>query len=142
MRGAESPGPHDDRARLARSEAGRLVDESYALQAEAAQAVRRSGELVITAQRLAANRYLVQLKGELDAMARPAAEEEIAGLRVDGREVTVDLSMLSFLDSSGLRLLLDLTQAVDGASPVRLISASAAVKRLAELTGTAGRLGI
>lgn len=142
MSGGDSPGPHDERARVARSEARRLVDESDALQAQAAQAVRRSGELVITAQRVAANRYLVQLAGELDAMARPAAEEEIAGLRVDGREITVDLSMLKFLDSSGLRMLLDLTQAVDGTSPVRLVCASAAVKRRTELTGTTGRLGI
>jgi anti-anti-sigma factor len=135
----DSTGPHDERARSDRTEAQRPLD---ALRADSAQAIRRSGELVITARRLTAKSYLVLLAGELDAAARPAAEEELAGLRCDGRDITLDLSELEFLDSSGLRYLLDLTHAQDGASPVRLVSASAAVRRLAELTGTTSRLGI
>jgi len=106
------------------------------------EAVRRAGPLVLTTQRIAAHSYLVRLAGELDLAGRPAAEEEITALRAEGTDVALDLSELVFLDSSGLRLLLDLTRPPDGVAPVRLVAASRAVMRVAELTGTAARLGL
>ena len=50
------------------------------------------------------------------------------------RRVTVDLSEVEFIDSSGLRALLQLQQNYD--DRVRIGTVSAAVQRLLELTGT------
>jgi anti-anti-sigma factor len=131
----------DDRAASARVEAGRLREESQALRAESEQAIRHSEQLRIRAERLAAHSYLLTLSGELDVANVRQVVEEVDALRPDS-DVTLELAELEFIDSSGLRLLLDLTAGGDGAAPVRLRSPSPAVMRLAELTGTAARLGL
>jgi anti-anti-sigma factor len=84
----------------------------------------------------------VRAIGELDMAAAPALAAEIAQLRQAGcPRVIVDLSELSFLDSSGLRLLLDChAEARRDGHTVALIPGPRAVQRVFELTGTTEHL--
>lgn len=49
------------------------------------------------------------LVGELDLATAPQVEEAVRGLLARARDVLVDLSELTFIDSSGLRLFIDLS---------------------------------
>jgi anti-sigma B factor antagonist len=49
------------------------------------------------------------LIGELDLATAPQVEEAVRGLLARARDVLVDLSELTFIDSSGLRLFIDLS---------------------------------
>jgi anti-anti-sigma factor len=84
----------------------------------------------------------VAAAGELDASAVPVLEHTIRELRDSGFEhVIVDLRDVDFLDSSGLRLLLDLSAAARAdAHRIELIAGPPEVQRVFELTGTLGLL--
>jgi anti-anti-sigma factor len=84
----------------------------------------------------------VRAIGELDLDAVPALAAEIAQLRQAGcPRVVIDLRELSFLDSSGLRLLLDsYAEARKDGHTIALIPGPRAVQRVFELTGTTGHL--
>jgi stage II sporulation protein AA (anti-sigma F factor antagonist) len=84
----------------------------------------------------------VRAIGELDLDAVPALAAEIAQVREAGcRHVIVDLSELSFLDSSGLRLLLDCyAETRQDSNTLALIPGPRAVQRVFELTGTSEHL--
>jgi anti-anti-sigma factor len=69
------------------------------------------------------------LRGELDLGAVPQFEASAAGL--NGQVVDVDLSGVTFLDSSGLRALWNAGEAHPG---LRFVNPSAVVSRLLELT--------
>lgn len=86
--------------------------------------------------------YLVKVAGELDAsnvellqtcLRQAEASEE--------RRIVVDLSALGFMDSSGLRALLE-AAARTGDEPDRLcvVAGSRAVRRVIELTAAESRL--
>jgi anti-sigma B factor antagonist len=83
----------------------------------------------------------VRLKGELDIAAVPVARDRIAELKGQGRDLLLDLRGLSFMDSSGLNLLLWLAveSARDGWD-LSLIPGSSVVQRIFQLTGTEKRL--
>jgi anti-sigma B factor antagonist len=77
------------------------------------------------------------LAGVLDLASAPGLEARIERLCVDGASVVVlDLSKLTFMDSTGLQAVLAATKrcAVDGLELV-LTGATGAVQRLFELTG-------
>jgi anti-anti-sigma factor len=77
----------------------------------------------------------VRLTGELDLSSVPEFYERISELANGGRLV-LDLSGLTFLDSSGLRALLQLSQqAKDEGFELALVRPSEVVERLLELTG-------
>ena len=84
----------------------------------------------------------VRAIGELDLDAVPALRAEISQLRQAGcHRVIIDLSELSFLDSSGLRLLLDCSaEARQDSHTIALIPGPRAVQRVFELTGTTEHL--
>ena len=84
----------------------------------------------------------VRAIGELDMGAAPALAAEIAQVREAGcRHVIIDLSALSFLDSSGLRLLLDCyAESRQDGHTIALIPGPRAVQRVFELTGTSEHL--
>jgi anti-sigma B factor antagonist len=44
--------------------------------------------------------------GELDIASVPILEQRLERLRIEGRDVRLDLSKLQFIDSTGLRLLI------------------------------------
>jgi anti-anti-sigma factor len=49
------------------------------------------------------------LIGELDLATAPQVEEAVRGMLAGTRDLVVDLSELTFIDSSGLRLFIDLS---------------------------------
>ena len=82
-----------------------------------------------------------RLTGELDIAAAPIARARIAGLKHQRRDLVLDLRGLSFIDSSGLNLLLH--EAADSTRDgwnLSLIPGSTVVQRIFQLTGTEERL--
>ena len=84
----------------------------------------------------------LRLAGALDLATVPVLESELRTLREAGvRRLILDLSALSFLDSTGLRLIIERDDDArrDGFS-LSLVPGPPAVQRVFELTGTAARL--
>jgi anti-sigma B factor antagonist len=80
--------------------------------------------------------------GSLDVAAAPVLDEQLRELRDAGfRRLIVDLSKLSFMDSTGLRLLLkwDGDARQDGFA-IDVVPGPPAVQRVFELTGTSDLL--
>jgi anti-sigma B factor antagonist len=53
---------------------------------------------------------MLKITGELDLSTGPVLSGSVEGLRRDLKALTLDLSDLSFMDSTGLRLLIELDQ--------------------------------
>jgi anti-sigma B factor antagonist len=85
----------------------------------------------------------VELRGELDLATVPIAERAIE--KVDGAATTLvlDLRKLSFIDSSGLRLILTTAEEWEGDSRrLYIVRGPAQVERVFELTGAGARLNL
>jgi anti-anti-sigma factor len=83
----------------------------------------------------------VRLKGELDIAAVPVARDRIAELKRRRRHLVLDLRGLSFIDSSGLNLVLRLAaESTRDGWDLSLIPGSSVVQRIFQLSGTEGRL--
>jgi anti-anti-sigma factor len=80
----------------------------------------------------------LEVAGELDMATMGVLRDELARLRAAHRQMVVDLSGLSFVDSSGLRLLLEAQADArrDGWGLAFSTELSPAVKRLLDLTAT------
>ncbi len=79
---------------------------------------------------------LIVAEGELDLVGAPALAAALPGSG-DGA-VTLDLSAVGFMDSSGLRALLEARQAcLDAGRPFRIARPSDAVQRVLELVDLA-----
>lgn len=81
-------------------------------------------------------RTVVVAHGELDLGTVPAVEQELRALRVQGvQEIVLDLRELTFIDSSGLSLLLrlDAEARADGFS-FAIVEGDGPVRRLLEMT--------
>jgi anti-anti-sigma factor len=80
----------------------------------------------------------VTLQGELDLDRAGAVADQLGGLADQGASsVVVDVSGLSFIDSSGLRALLTARERLEGAGvSLKLTALSPAVERVLEMTGT------
>ena len=76
--------------------------------------------------------------GELDLATVPVLERAFDAVFGDDevRMIVVDLAQLSFLDSSGLHLLLRMTEACEPSDRLRVIGGSPAVARLLDVSGT------
>lgn len=86
----------------------------------------------------------VSVVGELDLANAPELAGRIARLGGPASApVEIDLSGVSFIDGSGLRVLLAAADALDpsGGPGLRLVNPSRSVRRLFELTGMSDRLG-
>ncbi len=86
---------------------------------------------------------LIALSGELDLSGAPALDEEIGRLaeRADVRRVVLDLRGLSFLDSSGLRVVaLAARRLLAEGRELTLVRGSETVQRVFEITRMAERL--
>ena len=82
----------------------------------------------------------VTLAGEIDAHTAPALAEAIHG--IDG-DVEIEMSGVEFVDSSGLRVLIDAHQHVDERGDhLRLVNLSDAVRRLLEISGVDDYLNV
>jgi anti-sigma B factor antagonist len=102
----------------------------------------RFGQLVADVHQ-PANRLVIRLRGELDVSTAPGAfDVAVAALQASvDRRVDLDLSGVTFCDSTGVRTLLDLQQhASRRGCELCLIDASARVRRIFEILGFADLL--
>ena len=76
----------------------------------------------------------LRLEGELDLATAPLLKEALVDLGSE-RAVHLDLALLTFLDSSGLQVIVALAQSLDGNRSVVLVNPSTAVRRCLEITG-------
>lgn len=84
----------------------------------------------------------VRLAGELDIATAPHADEELRHAETGGPErLTLDLSGLSFMDSTGLRLVVAAEQRAQECGRELIVARGPeAVQRVFELTGVDERL--
>ena len=82
--------------------------------------------------------------GELDLATAPQLERafEAAFADDDAEMIVVDLTELSFMDSTGIHLLLRMSAACEDADRLRLIDGSRAVQRVLDITGVRAHLPI
>ena len=78
----------------------------------------------------------VRLAGEMDMAAVPILQNELTALGAAPANLLIDLSGLKFVDSSGLKYLIELHQGQSADDTIELIDPSDQVSRLIELTGT------
>lgn len=83
---------------------------------------------------------MIRASGELDLRAKPALYLELDAALADADFVlVVDLAEVTFMDCSALGVLVSLSEVAQASERrIALISPSRAVRRLLELTGTAG----
>jgi anti-anti-sigma factor len=81
----------------------------------------------------------VGVSGEIDAHSAPMLAERLSGCSGAETDIVIDLSGVTFMDSSGLRVLIDIRQRLE-ATPHRLVLASPSdsVIRLLEVAGLDG----
>lgn len=81
-------------------------------------------------------RALLRVSGEVDLLTAPRLDAALADGLGAGRPLTVDLRGVTFIESSGLRSLLEARRRADGAGPVVLVvRPEGVVARLLGLTG-------
>lgn len=112
-----------------------MVSTSGAAEAAGRPAVN-PGELHVSVAG-AEPEYVVRLLGELDMSTAPQLQQELLRLASDGaRLVTVDLSELAFVDSTGLSVLITgLKQLRQQGGEMALRSPSPGTRRVLEITG-------
>jgi len=75
--------------------------------------------------------------GELDLATAPALEQQLLDVEEQACSLTIDLSGLTFIDSTGLHALVAARRrALEGGRTLRLIRGALTVQRLFEMTGT------
>ena len=84
------------------------------------------------------------LEGELDIATTPQVEEELRRIEAQHADVIVlDLRGLTFMDSTGLRLLVTAdARARDAGHRLAIVRGPAAVHRVLEITGLHSRLDL
>jgi anti-sigma B factor antagonist len=84
---------------------------------------------------------LIRAGGELDRGTAERLSSALDAARADGMTVLLDLSDVSFIDSTGLRILLSSARSTDADDwALFIVRASSAVWRLVELTATRSQL--
>jgi anti-anti-sigma factor len=77
----------------------------------------------------------LRLSGEIDMATAPALQEALIVALADGRPVTVDMRDVTFIDSSGLKVIVTAAAETDPDRPLTVMEPSAAVRRVLELFG-------
>jgi anti-sigma B factor antagonist len=86
---------------------------------------------------------LVRATGEIDASTLAALRREVDAAREEATTVLIDLSGVTFIDSTGLQLLLDASRSsAVGYGGFFLVRPSRVVRRLIQVSGTADLLTI
>ena len=85
---------------------------------------------------------VIALTGELDLGTAERLAQELERAQADGESaIVLDLSGLTFIDSTGLRVIIEADeQLADGESAWAIVPGPDSVQRVFELTGTAERL--
>ena len=82
---------------------------------------------------------LIELDGELDLTGIPPVQKAVNRAERSAKgPVVIDLGRLTFIDASGLRVLIGASAHLNGR--LRLLPAHGAARRIFELTGTLDRL--
>ncbi|MBW3607560.1 MAG: STAS domain-containing protein [Actinobacteria bacterium] len=81
---------------------------------------------------------VVAVRGELDLQSADVLEHEVAALHSAGHDrIVIDLRRTEFIDSTGLRVLIDLRNAAERAGRhLSLVRGPRGVQRIFELTAT------
>jgi anti-sigma B factor antagonist len=107
-------------------------------QSESLRAAQLSklGELTLSSER-EGEVHTISLSGELDLATVEGAAREIARVEeTDARSIVLDLSGLSFMDSTGVRLMLSAhARSRADANRLTMLRGGAAVQRVLELCG-------
>lgn len=83
------------------------------------------------------------LAGDIDAHTAPELAGHLDPLPGDGGDITLDVAAIEFIDSSGLRLIVEAHQRAVGAERRLVVHRpSAAVVRLLEISGLRGHLTV
>lgn len=82
-----------------------------------------------------ANGTGIKVEGEVDLANAHELSEALANISVES-EIHLELAELSFIDSSGLRVILAFAESLNGAGPLVILNPSPAVARLLEITAT------
>jgi anti-sigma B factor antagonist len=78
-------------------------------------------------------RSMVRVNGDVDAASSPTLRDALMALLAVGeREINVDLTDVSFIDSTGLGVVIDLLRA---GAVITIVGASPHARRLIDLTG-------
>ena len=84
-----------------------------------------------------------RVAGELDASTSPTLDAAFAELPAGSGQVAVDLGDVTFIDSSGLRVLIALSDRAAAKGRTVVVSrASSSVRRLFEITGLESVFGL
>jgi anti-sigma B factor antagonist len=104
----------------------------------------RPTQFKIERQPLPEQGHRLSVSGELDLATTPQLEQQARALLADGaRSIVIDLADLSFIDSTGLRLLLVLSQqAADEGWRLLITRPSEQVQTILKITGTGAELPI
>jgi anti-sigma B factor antagonist len=87
------------------------------------------------------DRVILVCEGELDIATAPLLDEQLTTAEATSTEmVVVDLDRVSFMDSTGLQVLISHTRPSENGRRVGLTKGSAQVQRLFEITGVLDRL--
>jgi anti-sigma B factor antagonist len=84
------------------------------------------------------NRYgrtVVVGRGELDVASSPAFRDALIAAQADAADVIVDLSELTFIDSSGISTLIRAHQRTSDGGSIKVVGARSAVRRVFDITG-------
>jgi anti-anti-sigma factor len=89
-------------------------------------------------------RATLRVSGEIDLTSAPKLDDEIQGLiERSVMNLTLDLSSVAFMDSTGLRVLLKASKVLEGSGgKVTLREPSEPVRRLLEVSGLEGHFEI
>jgi anti-sigma B factor antagonist len=89
------------------------------------------------------NARLIRATGELDMSSTPALRHELDAARDEGVTTLLDMADVTFIDSTGLHLLLDASRSGDGTDwSFFIVRPSAAVQRLIDVSGTGNLLAL
>lgn len=84
----------------------------------------------------------LHISGRLDTTTAPELERTVAALPDDTRELTLDLSGVTYISSAGLRVLLGAQKRMNKLGSMRLTGVCEAVMEVLEITGFADILTI
>lgn len=85
----------------------------------------------------------VEATGELDAASSKELERVLTEVLADNQDIAVDLTRVTFIDSSGLRVVTAAARDAEASGATLVVSgASTAVRRIFEITGLGGLLSI
>ena len=94
-----------------------------------------------TTTQTAGDSVRISLRGELDLASADQADETLQAAEAEGTPLVLDLSGLTFMDSTGLRLILRAARrARENGRSLKLVSGPPRVQRVFRVTGMESRL--